>query len=164
MTTALLAFAFLSVKFQGPAQELLDLSEDEQWVLARHRHIAKCKTSKRACQFSSLAVFEAAAGRQVATWEGDEGTYLQTARFLTGNGVQATFTRAGTTLLQRDWRVRTKAQTIQLRPRAWHPTARSTTPAPSSPAGTNSNSIAAMGSVAPELWPPTPTRAPACPG
>ena len=102
MTTALLALALLSVKFQGPAQELLDLSEDEQWVLARDRHVANCKTKKGGCQFSSLSVYEAATGKQVATWEGEEDTYLATARFLPGNSVQAAFTNrsAGAALLQ----------------------------------------------------------------
>ena len=102
VTTALLAFALLSVKFQRPAQELLDLSEDEQWVLARDRHVANCKTKKGGCQFSSLYVYEAATGKQVATWEGEEDTYLATARFLPGNSVQAAFTNrsAGTALLQ----------------------------------------------------------------
>ena len=116
MTTALLAFALLSVKFQGPAQELLDLSEDEQWVLARGRRIVNCKAGNGKCAIPLLAVYNAATGKQASMWEGEESSYINVARFLPDNGVQAAFTnlRTGTALLQWEWKAGTKPQITQL--------------------------------------------------
>jgi hypothetical protein len=116
MTTALLALALLAVKFQGPAQELLDLSEDEQWVLARGRRIVNCKAGNGKCAIPLLAVYNAATGKQAGMWEGEESSYINVARFLPGNGVQAAFTnlRTGTALLQWEWKAGTKPQITQL--------------------------------------------------
>ncbi len=121
MTTALLALALLSVKFQGPAQELLDLSEDEQWVLARGRRIVNCKAGNGKCAIPLLAVYSAATGKQASNWEGEESTTVNAARFLAGNAVHAVVSvkPSGATLLHWDWKAGTKAQSAQALPSGW---------------------------------------------
>ena len=121
MTTALLALALLAVKFQGPAQELLDLSEDEQWVLARGRRVVNCKAGNGKCAVPLLAVYSAATGKQASNWEGEESTTVHAARFLAGNAVHAVVSvrPSGATLLHWDWKAGTRAQSAQSLPSGW---------------------------------------------
>jgi hypothetical protein len=118
MTTARLAYALLAVKFQGPAQERLDLSPDEQWVLAIGRRTVDCKARKAKCTTPLLAVYNATTGKQAGSWEGEEDRYVTTARFLTATMIQAVVTTSapGTALLQWEWQAGTEAQVTPLPP------------------------------------------------